>query len=101
MNKFRLENRINVLNDRCNSGLNTDDQLKAVVQLDRKTKGWSFIPTYDDYALISDYDKLKLYIEKYGLKYEAYHRFNVILIQKGGNDYREELIARLMQDRLI
>lgn len=99
MNKLFL--KIEALNNRCNSGLNTDDQLKAVVQLDKKTKGWSFIPNYDDYSLISDYDKLKLYVEKYGIKSEEYHRFNVILIQKGGNDYREELIARLMQDRLI
>ena len=101
MNKSKLENRITVLNDRCNSGLNTDDHLARLIAVDRKTKGWSFIPNYDDYSLISDYDKLKLYVEKFGAKSEGYHRFTLILIQKGGNDYREELIARLMQDRLI
>ncbi len=95
MNKFRLENRINALNDRCNSGLNTDDQLVRLIAVDKKTKGWSFIARYDDYALISDFDKLRNYIEVLGRKSDAVERFNAILISKGGEAYKNELYSQL------
>lgn len=97
MNKFRLENNINLLNDRCNRGLNTDDQLARLIAVDKKTKGWSFIARYDDYALISDFDKLRNYIEVLGLKSDAVQRFNNTLISKGGEAYKNELYSQLKE----
>ena len=100
MNKFRLENRINALNDRCYRGLNTDDQLVRLIAVDKKTKGWSFIPRYDDYALISDFDKLRNYIEVLGIKSDTVQEFNNTLISKGGEEYKNELYSQLKELRI-
>lgn len=97
MTKYKLEQAIESLNKRCYTDRNTDDQLVRVIAVDKKTKGWSFIARYDDYALISDFDKLRNYIEVLGLNSDAVQRFNNTLISKGGEAYKNELYSQLKE----
>lgn len=95
MTKDRLEEAIQAINKRCYADRNTDDQLVRLIAVDKKTKGWSFIPRYDDYALISDFDKLRNYIEVLGIDSDAVERFTDTLISKGGEAYKDELYSQL------
>ena len=97
MTKDRLEEAIQAINKRCYADRNTDDQLVRLIAIDKKTKGWSFMPRYDDYYLISDYDKLIHFITLFGLYSEATKRFDAILISKGGEAYKNELYSQLKE----
>ena len=97
MTKDRLEEAIQAINKRCYADRNTDDQLVRLIAIDKKTKGWSFIPRYDDYSLISDFDKLRNYIEVLGINSNAVQRFNNTLISKGGESYKQELHEQLKE----
>ena len=96
MTKDRLEEAIQAINKRCYAGRNTDDQLVRLISIDKKTKGWSFMPRYDDYSLISDYDKLFTYYTTYGKDSEAVERFTDILISKGGEAYKSQLTNKVV-----
>ena len=66
MCKSKLTSKINSVNKRYFKGLNDDDQVKRMIDEDKKTKGYSFLPTWDKYELITDNEKLKIIVEKYG-----------------------------------
>ena len=91
MSKAKLLQKINAVNNRYVRGLNDDDQVAAMVKEDKLTKGWSFLPTFDTYELISDVNKLEYYVAKYGYWSDEVKRFNGVLKEKGGYEYMSTL----------
>ena len=87
----KLAQKINAANHRYEKGLNDDDQVASMIAEDKKTKGWSFLPLWDTYELISDKEKLKLFVKKYGYWSEEVKYFNERLKIKGGYEYMTEL----------
>lgn len=91
----KLQDIINTVNNRYFKGLNDDDARAKMEKIDKSTKGFSFMPRWDDYILVSDFEKLKKYSEKYGYWSEEVKNFNETLKEKGGYSYMEELNNQL------
>ena len=91
MSKSKLQQAINSANKRYLTGLNDDDQVFGMCAEDKKTKGYSFYPEWDTYRLVTDKEKLSLFVEKYGYWSEEVKSFNANLIRKGGYDYMTAL----------
>lgn len=83
MSKSKLQSAITAINNRYAKGLNDDDQVIRMLAIDKQTKGFSFIVKGDEYALCTDYEKLKSYADKYGYWSDEVKRFNSVLIEKG------------------
>lgn len=86
-----LQKAIEAVNSRYANGQNDDDQISTMIAIDKKTKGYTFQPTYDTYELITDYDRLEFLAEKHGYWSSEVQHFNGVLNQKGGTVYKEEL----------
>ena len=91
MSKSKLQEKINAVNKSYNNGLNDDDQVAAMVRQDKITKGWSFMPTFDTYILVSDIEKIEYYVNKYGYWSQEVKRLNETLKEKGGYKYMTQL----------
>ena len=89
MSKSRLKAAIDVVNKRYAAGLNDDDQVKRMIQIAKATKGWHFIPRYDDYELGTDQEYFNHIAKKYGYWSNEIQQVNEILKVKGGaNGYQ-------------
>lgn len=91
MSKRKLQIAIDSVNARYVKGLNDDDQVKSMIETDRKTKGYSFVARYDTYELCTDFEKLKSLCERYGYWSDEVLRFNGVLQTKGGYEYMTQL----------
>jgi len=91
MSKSKLIQKINIVNKRFAAGKNDDDQVVAMFACDKQTKGWSVIPKYDTYEIISDEGKLAFYVEQFGYWSDQVKSFNSILVTKGGTHYMLKL----------
>jgi len=89
--KSKLIQSINSVNKRYSAGLNDDDQVVRMIKEDKKTKGYSFYPEYDHYRLVTDEEKMSLFIEKYGYWSEEVKNFNTVLQHKGGYNYMSDI----------
>jgi hypothetical protein len=96
--KTQLQNAINTVNSRYAKGLNDDDQVCKMIELDKSCKGFSFYPQFDNYILCTDYDKLKMYVNKYGYYSEEVEHFNSKLILKGGGTYKSDLNNKILAE---
>lgn len=86
-----LQKAIESVNNRFLAGRNDDDQVKRMVEIANKTKGYHFTPRYDTYELCTDLERLIQIIEKYGYWHENTQYFNDILLNKGGHSYMSDL----------
>ena len=91
MSKTMLNRKIKAVNNRYAKGLNDDDQVMAMINQDKKTKGYTFLPTYDKYILVEDSQKLESLVSKYGYWSDQVKQFNEVLFLKGGYKYLTEL----------
>ena len=91
-----LQESINEVNRRYLSGKNDDDQVKEMIKLDKKTKGFSFIPEFETYRLCTDFEKLSFLVEKFGYWSDKVQEFNKRLNLKGGAEYKTELNNRIL-----
>lgn len=91
MSKSKLEKAIQVVNNRYAKGLNDDDQVKRMCDIDKTTKGYTFQPEYDYYRLCTDLERLQTLSDKHGYWSEQVKYFNTILAGKGGIEYMQEL----------
>lgn len=91
MSKSKLQQAINSVNTRYAKGLNDDDQVSRMLEIDSKCKGYTFRPTYDRYELTTDAERLNELVEKHGYWSEQVKRFNTRLISKGGREYQISL----------
>jgi hypothetical protein len=93
----KLQNAISAVNRRYATGLNDDDQVGRMCNIDKKTKGFSFLPMYDSYKLVTDKEKLQTWIEKYGPdsrkpNSQAIENLKKDFQLKGGTGYYNELL---------
>jgi hypothetical protein len=91
MSKSKLQQAIDSVNRRYAKGLNDDDQVVRMIEIDRQTKGHTFSPEYDTYKLITDEERLQDLVNKYGYWSQEVKFFNSILTKKGGYDYMQKL----------
>lgn len=91
MGKYILSNIIDKVNSLYAAGENDDDAVKSMVHIDKKTKGYSFLPQYDSYIICTDEDKLLRISNKYGYYSKQVESFNCILTEKGGGIYMQTL----------
>ncbi len=91
MNKTKLQQAIDSVNRRYAKGLNDDDQVIRMIEIDSQTKGYTFKPKYDTYELITDEERLQDIVNKYGYWSEEVKFFNSTLTKKGGYDYMQKL----------
>lgn len=96
--KRQLQNAIDSVNSRYAKGLNDDDQVYRMIELDKNCKGFTFLPQYDNYILCTDFDKLKMYVNKYGYYSEEVEHFNSKIILKGGDTYKRELNNKILAE---
>lgn len=92
MSKAQLQRAIDAVNSRYERGLNDDDQIARMVEIDRRTKGYSYLPGWDTFELVTDEHKFKYAVEKYGYE-KAAKELNPALEQKGGKEYVEQINA--------
>ena len=88
---IKLQKAIDTVNRRYSSGLNDDDAVRKMCDIDKKTKGFTFQPRYDTYEPITDFERLQYLSDKHGYWSEEVKYFNSILTLKGGNTYMSEL----------
>lgn len=95
----KLKEAINAVNERYFAGRSDDDQVADMIRIDRKTKGFSFLPEYETYKLCTDYGKLKNLANRYGYWSPEVQEFNEVLKLKGNFPYMEELNNRLKEEQ--
>lgn len=92
MCKSKLQQAINSANSRFAKGLNDDDQVFKMCQIDSQTKGYTFRPTQSNtYELTTDAERLQELVDTYGYWSEPVKRFNSTLTNKGGHEYMQKL----------
>lgn len=91
MSQRKLQIAIDHVNARYAKGINDDDQVRSMIEIDRKTKGYSFVARYDTYELCTDLEKLESLCNRYGYWSNEVLRFNGILQSKGGYEYMTQL----------
>src|SRR3954468_3870722 len=87
----QLKTQIERVNEKFLSGLNDDDAVAKMIAIDKKTKGYTYLPRYDTYELITDLERLQYLSDKYGYWSTEVEYFNSILTLKGGWSYLNEL----------
>ncbi len=91
MSKAQLLKAIQVVNNRSERGLNDDDQVARMCQIDLNTKGYTFRPLWNSYEICTDYERLKEIADKYGYWHKYVMEFNDRLTKKGGFEYMSQL----------
>jgi hypothetical protein len=91
MSRSRLEKAINTSNSRYSRGLNDDDAVCAMFKIADSTKGFYVSPKFDSYEICTDIERLQELTDKYGYWSDEVQRFNSVLINKGGQSYKDEL----------
>lgn len=94
MSKSKLQQAINIANRRFAAGLNDDDQVARMCDIDSITKGYTFSPRYDHYTLVTDEERLQELVNKYGYWSDSVKLFNSRLAKKGGLEYMRTLNQR-------
>ena len=91
--KTQLTKAVEAVNKRYAKGLNDDDQVKRMIEISNNCKGFTFHAFYDEYEVVTDEERMKHLVEKYGYWSEQVKTFNSILNNKGGNEYKNKLNA--------
>ena len=89
--KTKLQQAIDSVNKRYQSGLNDDDQVARMVKIDKETKGFSFWSQWDDYIVVTDINKLLRLSVRHGYWSSEVKEFNDRLLLKGGYEYMSDL----------
>lgn len=93
--KTKLQIAIQAANKKYELGLNDDDEIRNMIEIDKKTKGHSFIIDNEDYQICTDEEKLQHLIGKYGYWSDQVKNFNHTLTEKGGHNYMTKLNLKL------
>jgi len=91
MSKSKLQRAIISVNNRYAKGLNDDDQVARMVKIARETKGYYFLPMWDEYELCTDLEFLIHIDNKYGYWSKEVLNFNEVLKRKGDYNYMVKL----------
>ena len=105
MSRSSLERAIKTVNYRYKMELNDDDAVSAMFKIADKTKGFYVSPKFDTYELCTDLERLQELTDKCGYWSQEVQRFNSVLINKGGETYKQELnntvLAKLKESDLF